>query len=146
MKFVDAFDIPKSGAQLRGVQYVSECGTWRVTASELWHADKSATGPSEWLVWSMSRATGAAERRMPWARFVLAEQAASAAALLDMLTGSAVGRGLTSASTAVTRLRDGATDRLRSVGTLGIFATMRAVHRVAVVARDLASRQTRTEA
>jgi hypothetical protein len=138
VKFIDAITIPSSGCRHSGIQFVSECGGWRVTAS-------SMENPAEWLVWSRSPVDGSAVRRMPWARFAAKEQAAAAAALCEVVTMSGPGRAVTSAQSAMARLRDGVADRLRSVGTLGIFAGMRLAHATAEAVRDFARRQSAAE-
>jgi hypothetical protein len=143
VKFIDANSIPNSECATPGVQYVSTCGGWRVTTSNMW-TPPTATGPAEWLVWSHDR-NGRVGRRMQWARFITAEQAAAAAALCEAVTLSPMGRAVTSAQDMARTLRDGMTDRLRSVGTLGIFTGMRLAHAAAEGLRDFARRQSGAE-
>jgi len=131
VEFIDTAEVEGSGVQVKGVQFVTRDGAWRVVASDI----RPNGAPDEWHVWQRMRGADPRNphgfgyvRRLAWARFSARDQAGAAAALLDALPATVSARVL----------GDAVTDRLRGLAMRVMFESVYVAHALLAGARDLA--------
>ncbi len=129
MNFQDSSTIEGSPTKVAGVQFISECGLWRVTASD----HPRGGSPDEWHVWQMVRGADQRNphglgfvRRLSRARFVTREAAGAAAALLAALPATMSARVV----------RNAVTDLLRGMTARLLFEAAAVGHALLIAKRE----------